>query len=401
VGGQALFFKLSVMDEKNTSSWDDLLQQLGAEPAPDALERKRPAIETQLEPPAAAAPPPKAKRGDWNALADQFGIEVPAEPEPPRKRSSATSETPTGGSEAMEASFAEIEPMESAFEEIIEEEISDVEFEVDDDFGGGEIVTAGEDSSALSGEAARNAFEALFQAGSFSALPPVEKPARKPEGRPGPQWRDINDKPRRQREEQPVEEDLEVEDLKEGAGEEGTIEDRERPKRRRRRGRGRGPGRQDRERPEHVPAEEGDRWDEASEAEHGEEEAEAGEREPKEAEGGEERPRRRRRRGRGGRSSSDRPARAESADGARDEAFDEEESDESSQGESHDHDDEDGDEEGPRGSHKNIPTWSEAIGVMVETNMQSRKSSPQRPGPPRDRARGGRGRGRGGRGRRS
>jgi hypothetical protein len=388
------------MDEKNTSSWDDLLQQLGAEPAPDALERKRPAIETQLEPPAAAAPPPKAKRGDWNALADQFGIEVPEEAEPPQKRSSTSSETPTGGSEAMEASFAEIEPMESAFEEIMEEEIADVEFEVDDDFGD-RLETADEDSSTLSGEAARNAFEALFQAGSFSALPPVEKPPRKPEGRPGPQWRDIDEKSRRQRDEQSVEEEFEGEELKEGAGEEGTTEDRERPKRRRRRGRGRGPGRQDRERQEQEPAEEGDRWDEAAEAEHGEEEAEAGERESEEAEGGEGRPRRRRRRGRGGRGSSDRPARAESAEGARDEAFDEEESDESAHGEAFDHDDEDEDEEGPRGSHKNIPTWSEAIGVMVETNMQSRKSSPQRPGPSRDRGRGGRGRGRGGRGRRS
>ncbi len=390
------------MDEKHSSSWDDLLQQLGAEPAPDALERKRPAIETQLEPPAAAAPPPKAKRGDWNALADQFGIEVPAELEPPRKRSTATSETPTGGSEAMEASFAEIEPMESAFEEIIEEEISDVEFEVDDDFGGGEIEAAGEDSSALSGEAARNAFEALFQAGSFSALPPVEKPPRKPEGRPGPQWRDINEKSRPKRDEQSVEEEFEGQELKEGAGEEASTDERERPKRRRRRGRGRGPGRQDRERPEQEPAEEGDRWDEASEAEHGEEEAETGERGSEEAEGGEERPRRRRRRGRGGRSSSERPTRAESNDEADDETFDEEESDESAHGEAHDHDeDEDGDEVGPRGSHKNIPTWSEAIGVMVETNMQSRKNSPQRPGPSRDRARGGRGRGRGGRGRRS
>jgi hypothetical protein len=60
--------------------------------------------------------------------------------------------------------------------------------------------------------------------------------------------------------------------------------------------------------------------------------------------------------------------------------------------EEHD-DDEEG---GTRSSHKNIPTWSEAIGVMVETNMQSRRNAPQRPSAPRDRGRG-RGRGRGGR----
>jgi hypothetical protein len=61
----------------------------------------------------------------------------------------------------------------------------------------------------------------------------------------------------------------------------------------------------------------------------------------------------------------------------------------------------DDDEEGGavRSSHKNIPTWADAIGVLVETNMQSRKNSPQRPSSGRERGGRGRGRGRGGRGR--
>ena len=42
------------MDEKHTaSSWDDLIKQVGAAPAPDATERKRSAIETTFEPPPA------------------------------------------------------------------------------------------------------------------------------------------------------------------------------------------------------------------------------------------------------------------------------------------------------------------------------------------------------------
>ena len=39
------------MDDKKTSSWDDLIKDIGASPAPDALERKRPAIETTFNPP--------------------------------------------------------------------------------------------------------------------------------------------------------------------------------------------------------------------------------------------------------------------------------------------------------------------------------------------------------------
>jgi hypothetical protein len=62
------------------------------------------------------------------------------------------------------------------------------------------------------------------------------------------------------------------------------------------------------------------------------------------------------------------------------------------------HDDLGGDEEeiGGYPSHKKIPTWDEAVGVMIDANMASRASNPDRD---RGRGGGGRGRGRGGRGR--
>jgi uncharacterized protein YjbI with pentapeptide repeats len=44
-------------------------------------------------------------------------------------------------------------------------------------------------------------------------------------------------------------------------------------------------------------------------------------------------------------------------------------------------------------SHRNIPSWQDALSVMIESNLESRKNSPSRPSRPR-----GRGRGRGGRG---
>src|SRR5262245_34160945 len=172
------------MDENNPSSWDDLINEIGATPAPDAGERRRPAIETKFEPKPAKAPPiPKAKPGNWNALADELGVEVP--PEEPRAPS-PSSRAPLGevGLGAIEASFAAIEPIESPFEEIIEEEISEVEFAEGDEmlFDDDDSDLADDDSdlteeeaaepedegdelppSTLSGEAARSAFEALFQ----------------------------------------------------------------------------------------------------------------------------------------------------------------------------------------------------------------------------------------------
>jgi hypothetical protein len=407
-------------EKKPTSSWDDLITQIGAKPPADALERKRPAIETTFEPPAVADPAAvRPKPGDWNALADQLGVDVPPEEPAPKPRASTESAGPS--SSMLEARLAEIEPIESDFEPIVDE---DIEFEeVDDEDDESEMMgevgsdAEVEDSQSLSGDAARSAFEALFNAGSFSALPPLKKPApREPErSRGGPQWRDP-DAPRERRvERESAFDDLDdsaesalEEDVEESAtkGEEG---DRPRRRRRRRRGRGRDEVRGERSEKSGneaaAPGESTEGWEEASDGEFGEEDAaDSGPEGEDRAEGdNEDRPVRRRRRRR---RRSSRPGEAETrvgegaeatsdADGdEEDDDHDDEEAAAPRQAAGHDDDDDDDDDDDlPRESHKNIPTWSDAISVMVETNLQSRKNSPSRPAAPRGR---GRGRGRGG-----
>ena len=452
------FHRANAMDEKQpASSWDDLIKQIGAAPAPDALERKRPAIETKFDPPPAINPAAvKPKPGDWNALADKLGVEA-VEPSTPTWKKAPENDYGGPSSESLEASLAEIEPMESMFEEIIEEEISDVEFEADDDSDldddDSDLDDESElddddsdlsdeadddddddveddeddeddDSETLSGEAARSAFEALFQAGSFSAMPPMKEPlaARDPQEPRRPQWRDPEEDRNAANRQDDSDERSEF-NQPGGAGEsaEGeasaSTDERGRPRRRRRRGRG---GRGKDGAPRSGPAgdrearvssdDESDEWPgtplgEGASAEEGERECTA------EGDDGEKPTRRRRvrrRRRRGGPSEAGDAAPARAAANGRaptresagdDDDEDEEDDDEMAVTESPgrvDADDDDDDDDGlPRESHKNIPTWSEAIGVMVDTNMESRKNSPSRPSGPRDR---GRGRGRGGRG---
>jgi hypothetical protein len=67
-----------------------------------------------------------------------------------------------------------------------------------------------------------------------------------------------------------------------------------------------------------------------------------------------------------------------------------------------DEDDEDEEDAAAGLSHKNIPNWEEAIGIVIETNLAARSRSPQEPagrgqGRPARGGRGGRS-GRGGRG---
>jgi ribonuclease E len=252
------------MDEKKpSSSWDDLVRQVGAEPAPDALERRRPAIETTFEAPAAPVPAAKPKAGDWGALASQLGVEAtepPAPPARPAKRADAPARphAPTAGE--LEASFAGIAPIESEFENIVEDEIQDVDFSDDND-SDLEEPTAEErgDDDALSGEAARNAFEALFQAGSFSALPRREPREPRPQREPRAPRDESGSKDRWGRPTRaahpPRDEDDDLPSDERSLGDDGAAaeptsasdEDGERPRKRRRRGRGRGRGRTGRE----------------------------------------------------------------------------------------------------------------------------------------------------------
>lgn len=459
--GRAAITRADAMDDKKpSSSWDDLIKQVGAAPAPDALERKRPAIETTFDPPPAINPAAvKPKPGDWNALADTLGIDAPAPAEPPRKASRETvrgSDFGGPSSDALEASFAEIEPIESMFEEIIEEEVSDIEFESDDDSDlddesdlDDDDSDASDDSDAdddseldgddsdladdadddepetLSGEAARSAFEALFQAGSFGALPPMKKPPAAREARElpqGPQWRDPDAEANEDFDERSEFDEPETGESETVEGEASTSNDEHGRPRRRRRRRGRGRGKEgapsgDRPVGRQTPTRAEDEAEQWPEAPLGEEAGDdEGEREASPAGEGDEgeqptrRRRVRRRRRRGGPSDAPEgaPARAASngSPTARDRDADDEDDEEDddmavteSAGRGDDEDDDDDDEDLPRDSHKNIPTWAEAISVMVETNMQSRKNSPSRPSGPRERGGGrGRGRGRGGSG---
>ena len=419
------------MDEKpSDSSWDDLLKQIGAAPSPDALERRRPAIETPVEPPPKLPAPRKQKAGDWNALGSQLGLEPsaeePAEPprrreepvEPPRRREApaeprrreppARSSSPPPVASDVEAGFATIEPMESQFEEIMEEELTDVEFAEQDD---SDLLDEGlpetaDEPEGLSGDAARTAFEALFSAGSFSALSEPPAPPKRREFRRDEPPRDL-DAPARPPRRESSRDTGRDRDGERGEDEaRGDDDDRgDRPRRRRRRGRGRGgreredsatPGRDDQAREwSDEPAGDEDRGD-GGEG-HGERESDSDRGD---------RPRRRRsRRGRGSsRTAAGDERQATGGDGrpaayreqAVDAAMDEDDDDAGVEsGFADDAEDEGGD--GDR-SHKGIPSWGEAIGVMVEANIQARKNSPQR-GPSRgqDRDRG-RGRGRGGRG---
>jgi hypothetical protein len=430
------------MSETNPpSSWDDLIKQLGAEPPADALERRRPAIETEFKPPP-APPVGKPKPGDWNALASELGVELPPE-EPTKLRPSAAARrapfpeaTPPMSPGAVEAGFAGIAPIESEFEDVVEEEIADVEFsEVDFEEDDSELeedsdlsdefaeADADEDQderdalrpSSLSGEAARSAFEALFQAGSFSGGPRPEASAPRTR-EPAAADSTSRDRPDRDlRRPRRPSDHAEGAELTEGQLPEPESGERRRPRRRRRRGRGRGgDGRSE---ALQAPPESAARRDRGgAEAEGGEwEEVGAGP-EPQDSDEADDearsavapprgdRPHRRRsRRGRGrgaaegdesaprnGRTTS--PRMAEDREDADADAGEEADERGVLRGDS-DEDDEGGE---PRPAHKSIPSWAEAIGVMVETNMQSRKTSPQRPSRDRGRGRGGRG----GRGRR-
>jgi hypothetical protein len=402
------------MEDKPSSSWDELIQQIGAAPPPDALERKRPAVTAKFDPPPVSAPPAEAKPSDWGALASKLGLEA-TEP-PPQPRSAPREEEKPAAARDMEASFAGIEPLESDFEEVVEAEISEIDFiESDDSDLEGESADDDFDEfdpDSLSGEAARSAFEALFQAGSFSSLPTPRTPSREPDEA---RRRGSRPTPRREESREDDGSDDDVESTDEGGQSlegETTSESSEegRPRRRRRRGRGRGRGR-DRE--------DADRSAQAKDAAHADDadsdegladslEDDAAEREPA-VEGEESRDRPRRKRGRRrrrtgetreGAGESDRPAAANGRASARPAADDDDDDDDDDEPllQADDGEEGDDDESGGsprRASHKNIPTWSDAIGVMVETNLQSRKNSPQRPTGGRERSRGGRGRGRG------
>lgn len=360
------------MDEKKPESpWDELVEDLGVEADPASTERRQPkptelpsiSREKHIE-------PPKSKPGDWNALAGSLGLEVPAAE--PVLESAAVRDKPQASGPV--ASEPEVEAQsEPDFVEVVQEtesepfdELPELRSEFDK-----ELVEATGDSdleeeeSGISGEAARDAFDALFA----EATSDWEMPSSAG---------NILDTPLEfsHPSEAPSAESSEFDsDIAEEEKDEENKEDQaeKRPKRRRpRRRRGRG-GRKTETESEDIAAE----TDDVESAPAVEEDAA----EPRE------KPRRRRSRRRGRRKESEGGAEVTAESDSLDApAVDDSELD----GEDDEFDQRQSSRQ--RASHRNLPTWSEAIGGIVDGNLQQRSKSPSKPTSSRSRGRGGKGR---------
>jgi ribonuclease E len=373
------------MSEPNTEDrWAALAGNLGVEPAAEAPQSAAPAGEEAAAEPQASAPVPPpppafklaektvrhekkpAKPAAWDVLAGELGI-APMPPPPPVREEPKPAEPSFAPAAHFAKAEEQVEPAEFAAEIEIEAELTR---------WGGLEPNATEPLSFEPQEALDILDETMFDEDEGHEEG-AEAPARP-------------------------------------AGEGATPEGDERPGRRRRRRRGRGRGREMGERRESGPRAEadlssGERAFEASEGTFGEDiEAESPEEGHRE-EGGDaddDRRGRHRRRGRGfGREQvrDEFDAEEEHAEGESPE-FDEGEEDDAIhaggdfEGEFEgDEDDESG--ESPRIGFRNIPTWRDAISVMISKNMESRAKNPGGSRGPGGRGRGGRGRGGRGRGR--
>jgi len=81
-----------IMSDDQNDPWRSLADQLGVQPgdesaappppaSPPSAASKPPASKQYRQPPASASPPPKKDKSDWNALAGELGLEVSAEDE--------------------------------------------------------------------------------------------------------------------------------------------------------------------------------------------------------------------------------------------------------------------------------------------------------------------------------
>ncbi len=362
-------------DNKSKSPWDELADDLGAEPTADSFERKQPPatdIPTVASEAATDLPEPqKTSPSDWDALAGALGLEIEDEPvaevdEP----NEVALEKPTARPPAVKVEkpkadgFADgiahdpdtidsMPPLPSEVDRVM----SDPEWSDDVDSQVEEDSEANSDSIS---EEARNAFDALFTAsGSAWASPASE--AKPEEG---------------------LSRSLELDAVipGENTGEKSEEEDEEQSPRRRR------PRRRRRGRGGRKPSEEKAASSDDKTATDEEETLSDCVDAPQDEE---EKPRRRRPRRRSRRSSSsDAPATDEKKP-----------SDEASDSGTDDDDDLDNDGAGSkdasksRSTHRNLPTWADAIGGIVDSNLALRSKSPSKPNSSQGRSRGGRRRG--------
>jgi hypothetical protein len=375
------------MDEKKPeSAWDELVEDLGVDADPASTERHQP---QSAELPSAVrstdVAPPKSQPSDWNALAGSLGLEATA-PSPAAHQSEPQQSEPSAPEPVADERAAEEESVE-ATQDSSNESLDDLpelrsEFdkELIEDTGDSEPQDSQETEDpniGISGEEARTAFDSLFSESTTNwGLPSSAD--------------NILDTPLEfsHSEEEPAAETSEAES--ETTDQETTDQETtERPKRRRsRRRRGRG-GRK-----AEAKTQEESTQGEAADANELDVTVEPSDQESSKSEDGkDEKPRRRRSRRRGrrkksetseetpvDRSSPEEPPKAELYTG--DDQDDQDDQD----------DDDDDSDEGPstrqRGGHRNLPTWSEAIGGIVDSNLESRSKSPSKPSSSRGRDRG-------------
>ncbi|QEG35345.1 hypothetical protein [Bythopirellula goksoeyrii] len=369
------------MSEENEekSTWDELVGELGVNVTDDALERRQPPPKELPTRRREQVEEVEATPSDWEGLASSLGIDVPpvAEEPPVKKPTASRTEKP-----APAVPRAELKPRDE--EPKIEIEVESVRVD------SSEFVEQTDDSEdeaneapTISGEAARSAFDALFAADAaswgsafVSARTNVESSFLFTEGEEAVFAEDISDKSA----------DDDEDDEDEGEQKKGR-------RRRRRGGRGRGRGgvkTGTSSEEENKDGAEGDETSETVSEESSDSETTKDEAAP------EKRRRRRRSRGRG-RSKDDKELTPEEEDSRIKQRL------ASQLGEDDDDDDDDLDDElldddgspsatGSRPSHRNLPTWDEAIGVIVDTNLSQRSKQPARQssGSSRGRGRGGR-----------
>ena len=372
-------------DNDQTSPWESLADELGSQPAPGADQRHQP--EPVELPSASVSPdvePPRAQPGDWNQLADSLGLppsDPAVHPEPEAQQNLAESPPSPTEVDQQEATSPEtpqhesisptehkqpledLLPLPNEIGEVLEEAIDEIEQHDEDATPVGEESVnrveeedPGESSaSRKEGDAARTAFDALFSEGSAawgSAMIDSPSPEENPLGfkpRPHSEFDTEDDQSEESPESTPLESDSE---------EEEQTTKRKRSRRRRRGGRKKGETAGDAEM-------EGD----------GEEDL------------AEETARRSSRGRRRRRAGSDKPTgdektsapQMESNPDAMDAEVGESGSDSTGKSSSR-----------SRPSHRNLPTWSEAIGVIVDANLQLHAKSPNKSQSSRGRGRGGR-----------
>ncbi len=354
------------MDDKESKSpWDMLAQELGAQPVAEAFQRSQPpATEIPSSAPSGAAPPSQSSgsSGDWNALAGSLGLEI-TEPVAPDKKQ--TSDTAHERDAAFSDESVDIIDSTDAVDEELEgtpDTLPPLPNEIDqvmESDQGTEAVAGDETDTGIAGQAARDAFDALFTAGGTAWAIPSPEP--------------INEKANQDLAEPESSCDPRALSTDLSSPEKETEEDGERPKRKRsrRRRRGRG-GRKTEE--EQSTNEVADRELDASVKQDQEELSEKDS--PEEDDDAKPRRRRSRRRPRQSVASDD-PTTDAKNDPTTDTKNVDTEGALVSEGE--ELSDELDASSQTRTGHRNLPTWSEAIGMIVDANLELRSKSPSKP----------------------